>query len=307
MLVDLHQDVAYYFLTPLSPPPFDVDAEGRQSDLPKLRRASADLVLAAVFPFVNAYGGWSPSLQLALEAVKVYYSLSERHGVRLVERRGDLAYPGLKFLLVLEGADVLNSVDDLRLMYRLGVRGVGVTWNLNNRWGHSCYAKGGGGLTEEGHVLVEAAQRLGMVVDLAHAGRKTALDALEAARRPVVISHANVNDVYRHPRNVDGEVIKRLVDNGGVLGLTFIPRTISDSPTVGALVKHAKYVKERYGVEVLAVGTDYLGISTTPPGLESVDRIETFFKALREAGFSGEEVEAVAWRNAYRVLRETLD
>jgi membrane dipeptidase len=57
----------------------------------------------------------------------VYYSLSERHGVRLVERRGDLAYPGLKFLLVLEGADVLSSVDDLRLMYRLGARGVGVT------------------------------------------------------------------------------------------------------------------------------------------------------------------------------------
>jgi membrane dipeptidase len=54
-------------------------------------------------------------------------------------------------------------------------------------------------------------------------------------------------------------------------------------------------------------GTDCLGISTAPPGLESVDRIETFFKALREAGFSGEEVEAVAWRNAYRVLREALD
>ncbi len=258
-------------------------------------------------PFVNAYGGWSPSLQLALEAVKVYYSLSERHGVRLMERRGDLAYPGLEFLLVLEGADVLSSVDVLRLMYRLGVRGVGVTWNLNNKWGHSCYSKGGGGLAEEGYALVEAAQRHGMVVDLAHAGRKMALDVLEAARRPVVISLANVNDVYRHLRNVDGEVIKRLVDNGGVLGLTFIPRTISDSPTLSALVKHAKYVKERYGVEALAVGTDYLGISTTPPGLESVDKIETFFKALREAGFSGEEVEAVAWRNAYRVLREALD
>jgi membrane dipeptidase len=53
--------------------------------------------------------------------------------MRLVERRGDLAYPGLKFLLVLEGADVLSSVDDLRLIYRLGARGVGVTWNLNNK------------------------------------------------------------------------------------------------------------------------------------------------------------------------------
>ncbi len=79
------------------------------------------------------------------------------------------------------------------------------------------------------------------------------------------------------------------------------------APTVSTLVKHAKYVKEKYGVEALAVGTDNLGISTTPPGLESVDKIETFFKALREAGFSGKEVEAAAWHNAYRVLRETLD
>jgi len=61
MLVDLHQDIAYYFLSSLSPPPFDVDAEGRQSDLPKLRRAGADLVLAAVFPFVYTYGGCPPA------------------------------------------------------------------------------------------------------------------------------------------------------------------------------------------------------------------------------------------------------
>jgi membrane dipeptidase len=67
MFVDLHQDVAYYFLTSLSPPPFDVDAEGRQNDLPKLKRTDADLVFAAVFPFVNAYGGRSPNHQLALE------------------------------------------------------------------------------------------------------------------------------------------------------------------------------------------------------------------------------------------------
>ncbi len=307
MLVDLHQDIAYYFLSSLSPPSFEVDAEGRQSDLPKLRRASADLVFAAVFPFVYTYGGWSPSLQLALDALKVYYAIAERHGVRLVEGRGGLSSPGLKFLLVLEGADILSSVEDLKLLYKLGVRGVGVTWNLSNRWGHSCYARRDGGLTEEGYALVEEAQRLGMVVDLAHASKKTALDALEAARRPVVISHANVAEVYKHPRNVDVEVVKRLADNGGVLGLTFIPRIISENPTPRDLAKHARYVKERFGVEILAVGTDYLGISATPPGLESVDKIDRFVDALREVGFTVEEVEAVMWRNAYRVLREVLD
>lgn len=306
MFIDLHEDIAHYFLTSLSPQPFDVDAEGRQSDLPKLRRAGADLVVAAVFPFVNSYSGWSPNLQLALEGFKVYYSLSDAHGVKIVEGRGDLAAPGLKFLISLEGADVLSSVDDLRLFFRLGLRALGLTWNLGNKWGGSCCGGRDRGLSEEGYGLVEAAQRMGVLVDLAHAGERTALDALDVARRPVVVSHANAAAVHSHRRNVGDEVLKRLRDVGGVIGLTFIPSTISADPTPRDLAKHARYIRDKFGAEVLAVGTDYLGISTAPRGLESVDKISRLAEALREAGFSREEVEAVMWANAARVLREAL-
>lgn len=306
MFVDLHEDIAYYFLTAADPPAFDVDAEGRQSDLPKLKRAGAELVFASVFPFVNAYGSLSPSLELALDELKAYYSISEKHGVRIVEGRGDLHAPGLKLLLALEGADVLRSVEDLRLFYKLGVRAVGITWNVDNKWGHSCYSKKDKGLTASGQELVEAAQKLGVVVDLAHASKRTALDAIEAAKRPVVISHANAAAVAAHPRNVDDEVLKALADNGGVLGLTLIPKTIGDDPSPRSLARHAKYVKEKFGVEALAIGTDYLGIPAAPPGLESVDKIGRLLDALREVGFTEEEVEAVAWRNAYRVLAEAL-
>ncbi|ABL87216.1 peptidase M19, renal dipeptidase [Pyrobaculum islandicum DSM 4184] len=306
MFIDLHEDIAHYFLTSLSPQPFDVDAEWRQSDLPKLRRAGAELVVAAVFPFVNSYSGWSPSLQLALEGFKVYYALSETHGIKIVERRGDLAAPGLKFLIVLEGADVLSSADDLRLFYRLGLRALGLTWNLSNRWGGSCCGGRDRGLSEEGYGLVETAQRMGVLVDLAHAGERTALDVLEAARRPVVVSHANAVAVYSHRRNVGDEVLKKLRDVGGVIGLTFIPSTISSDPTPRDLAKHARYIRDKFGVEILAIGTDYLGISTTPQGLESVDKIPRLAEALIEAGFRREEVEAVMWRNAARVLREVL-
>ena len=306
MIVDLHQDIAYYYLTSLSPPRFDQDYGGRQSDLPKLRRAGVDLVFAAVFPFVNAYGSWTASRELVLDGLKVYYTISERHGVKIVERRGDLYAPGVKFLIALEGADVLHTVEDLRLMYKMGVRAIGITWNLDNKWGHSCYSRRDGGLTASGEELVEEAQKLGIVVDLAHASRQTALDVLKIAKKPVVISHANVRAVHPRPRNVDDAVIKALLDNGGVLGLTFIPGTISQSPTPRDLARHAAYVKDKFGVEVLALGTDYLGITTTPQGLESADKISNFINALREAGFTEEEIEAVTWRNAYRVLKETL-
>ena len=58
MLVDLHQDVAYYFLTSLSPPPFDVDAEGRQSDLPKLRRSIRFLSKQSICSIPHVYCCW---------------------------------------------------------------------------------------------------------------------------------------------------------------------------------------------------------------------------------------------------------
>ena len=306
MLVDLHEDIAHYFLTSLNPPPFHEDAEGRQSDLPKLRRAGADVVVAAVFPFVHVYDRWTAVPQVALEGVKVYYSLAERYGVRIVERASDLWAPALKFVLALEGADVLNDVGDLKLFYRLGVRVLGITWNLDNKWGHSCYTKRDGGLTASGEELVAEAERLGVVIDLAHASRRTALDVLAMAKRPVIISHANVKAVHDHPRNVDDEVLKALADNGGVIGLTLIPSTISPSPSLNHLVKHFKYVKEKFGAEVLAVGTDFLGISSAPPGLETVDKVAVLAKALVEAGFSREEVEAVFWRNALQVFKRAL-
>lgn len=306
MLVDLHEDIAHYFLTSLNPPPFHEDAEGRQSDLPKLRRAGADVVVAAVFPFVHVYDRWAAASQVALEGVKVYYSLAERYGVRIVERASDLWAPALKFMLALEGADVLNDVGDLKLFYRLGIRVLGITWNLDNKWGHSCYAKRDGGLTASGEELVAEAERLGVVIDLAHASRRTALDVLAMAKRPVIISHANVKAVHDHPRNVDDEVLKALADNGGVIGLTLIPSTISPSPSLNHLVKHFKYVREKFGVEVLAVGTDFLGISSAPPGLETVDKVAVLAKALVEVGFSKEEVEAVFWRNALQVFKRAL-
>ncbi|MEM1615454.1 MAG: dipeptidase [Pyrobaculum sp.] len=301
-LVDLHQDIAFYYLTNINPPSFDKEAE-RHSDLPKLKRAGADVVFGAVFPFLNTYGGWAPSVEAALDALKVYWRLAKQHGVAVVEKPGDLDKPGLKLVLVLEGADVLREAGDLELFHRLGVRAIGLTWNVDNKWASSCYSKKDRGLTAEGEELLKEAERLGVIIDLAHASKQTALDVLQLWKKPLVISHANVKSVHNHPRNVDDEVLKALVDNGGVIGLTFIPSTISSQASIPHLAKHFKYVKEKFGVEVLAIGTDYLGISTTPPGLKSVDKIEALAKALVEEGFAKEEVEAVFWKNAMRVLK----
>ncbi|MEL9991664.1 MAG: membrane dipeptidase [Thermoproteus sp.] len=307
MIYDLHEDISYYYFVERKSE-FDVDEAGRQSDLPKLKRAEVDLVFASIFPIRYSSLGASPagSKETSLEMFKIIYRLATRHEITIVERAADLNRSGLKFLISLEGADALDEPEDLLLYYRLGLRAVGITWNLDNKYGASCMTKRDYGLTAYGVELVELANRLGVVIDLAHASKNTALDVLYISKKPVVISHANVAAVYKTNRNVDDEVLEALKRNGGVIGLTAIPSTIGGDGSVRDLVRHALYVKETFGAELLAIGSDALGVDRMAVGMESIDKLPIFLDLLRSAGFSEDEIEGIAYKNAKRVIEANL-
>lgn len=309
---DLHEDIGYYFATGKRPD-FDVDEPNRQSDLPKLMRGGVSLVFASIFPVATFYGPEGPgaptptgSKALALLMFKSLYLLARRHGVTIVESAADLRRPGLKFLLLMEGADSLEDPYDLYIYYKLGLRAIGITWNIDNRYGASCMSRRDYGLTPEGEELVKLANELGVVIDLAHAGRRTALDAIYASKRPVIISHANAYSVHKSPRNVDDEVLEALKKNGGIIGVTAIPSIIGGSGSVEDLARHVLYIRDSFGVDVLAIGTDALGVDAMAAGLESVDKIPRFLELLKEKGLSDSELEKMAYLNAKRVLEANL-
>jgi len=119
-------------------------------------------------------------------------------------------------LLHLEGAYAIDRPYDLVLLRRLGLRSVGIAWNYNNQYGAGCLSRKDYGLTPEGEELVKTANRLGIIVDLAHASKRTAIEAAEASSKPVIVSHANVRAIVDSPRNVDDEVLEALHRNGGL-------------------------------------------------------------------------------------------
>ena len=94
------------------------------------------------------------------------------------------------------------------------------------------------GLSRFGRAVVSVCNKLGVVVDCAHTGKRTTLDAVEASTAPVVVSHANAYGVHPSLRNVDDDVIRAVADSGGVIGLNCFPAFISSSPrpTVAELV-----------------------------------------------------------------------
>jgi len=320
-VIDLHEDISAYILeSEKNVKPFNIDVE-RHADIPKYYRGGVVLVVGAVFPGEYKYVGgervrgtvFRCSQQRVLDHIATYYRLVKefpKH-LYLIERKDELLRieygKGIGILIGLEGAYPLDDPWDIELYYKLGIRLLGLTWNIENRYAASCLSKHDYGLTGSGEELVDLAEKYGIVVDLAHASRKTMLDVLSIANKPVVISHACVRRLRDHPRNVDDEVLEELRRNHGVIGITFVADFLGKGDVnIDTVVDHVMYLYENFDVDIIAIGTDYLGTTRLPKGLEDISRVQTLFKKLIEKGLSVEDVEKIAWRNAYRVLLEVL-
>lgn len=334
--IDMHEDVSAYYLyhgggAPLGD--FAEDLLGRDADLPKYSRANVKCVFASIFPGIESfspeesktlqqlYGKWLPATKYRVpqsiiwEHVTIYYKMSEIYGIRIAEKTSDvekcLFGKELCFILHLEGAEPIDDPYDLVVLKKLGLRSLGLTWNYQNKYGTGCACKKDVGLTSDGEELVKIANKLGIIIDLAHASKKTMLDALQVSKKPVIISHANVRKIVDKPRNVDDEVLELLKKNSGVIGISAIGPLVSGKPkpTLDDLVEHFVYVKELFSVELLAVGTDFLGLLglPTPEGFESIDKIPALYEKLLERGFSENDIAKVAYENALRVIRQNFE
>lgn len=124
-------------------------------------------------------------------------------------------------ILSLEGAEPIDSPERLEEFREAGISFLSLTWSRDNAYAGGCRLSrisGEKGLTSKGKELLAEAERLGVYVDLAHAGRKTAREILENFSGRVLISHTNCRALNDLDRNADDEVIAEVVRRGGVVG-----------------------------------------------------------------------------------------
>ena len=309
---------------------FGENIRGSHGDIPKFRKANIKLVfssIAPLFPTLDTYRteqlsrgyGHTTSLRIrsattiALEHIKTYLNLFKTHGDQLknVLRREDLSKlfddTKIGLLIAMEGAEALEDVEDVELFYRLGLRSLQLTWNFDNKYSATCMSKKDYGLTGDGEKLVEVCNEFGVVVDLAHASKKAVLEACSLTKLPLIVSHANVMSVHSHARNLDDEELEAVKRSRGVVGMTFITPTISKKPTYKKLADHVMYVYKNFGVDILAIGTDFFGLlnSGEPKGLEDVTKIRNLWAELSDRGLEQSELEKIAYLNALRVVEES--
>ena len=225
--------------------------------------------------------------------------------------------------------------DDIGLVdhwHRLGIRFMQLTYNLQSLCGAGWQEADDSGLTRFGVEVIARMNDLGFVVDLSHAGARTALDAIETSRRPVTVTHANPRWWRETNRNVPDEVIAALAQSGGMLGFSLYPHHLSNGPetTLDEFCTMVARVAEAHGATCLGIGSDLCqgqpdaAVEWMRTGRWTRARAErarfpdqpVWFRSnldwsgieegLRKTGFSGDETQAIMGGNWYRFLTGAL-
>ncbi|MEM1300397.1 MAG: membrane dipeptidase [Pseudomonadota bacterium] len=155
-------------------------------------------------------------------------------------------------------APIGSDLGTLAICHRLGIRFMQLTYNLQSLCGAGWQEPEDTGLTRFGREVVAEMNRLGMVVDLSHAGARTTLDAIEASTRPVAVTHANPRWHRETNRNVPDEVIRALGETGGMLGFSLYPHHLSnggDTP-LAEFCQMVARTADMIGAEHLGIGSD---------------------------------------------------
>jgi membrane dipeptidase len=165
---------------------------------------------------------------------------------------------------------VEDELSRIQTLYRLGARTFQLTYNHRNLYGDGSCEPTDGGLSRLGKQVVAEINKVGGIVDVAHAGQRTALDAVEASDAAVIISHGNPRaTTLGNPRNFDDDVLRAIAESGGVVGACGwapICWAGGDSiPDVPDLVTHIDYLVELIGIDHVALGLD--GVSDDAEGI----------------------------------------
>jgi membrane dipeptidase len=167
----------------------------------------------------------------------------------------------LAFIASFEGCTMIeNELDRLDILYGLGVRMLGITYNDANTLGSGLTENKDRGLTNFGYNAIERLNKLGIAIDISHCGDQTSLDVIEASTKPVFISHAGARRVWNSSRMRSDEVLIACAKKGGILGIETAPHTtLSDKyPEQGldSFFDHFKYALDLMGIDHVGFGPD---------------------------------------------------
>lgn len=360
LIIDSHQDIAWNMLTygrdytrsvketrrleaGTSTPDLNGDC---LMGWPEYQRGQVAVIFATLYATparkkaegdVIFYTDYKTAHRLYREQIDVYRKLADSHPdkFRLISSRKELepliehwsapapdgkGHPvGLIYLM--EGADGIQSPDELGEWWELGLRMIGLAW-AGTRY---CGGTGDPGpLTEEGRRLISAMADFHFMLDLSHMDEAAALESLDRYEGPVMATHSNCAALMQGAetnRHMPDRVIRGLIERDGVIGVlplnTFLKvgwlrknGSRREEVPLDTLIAHIDHICQLSGdSKHAAIGSDFdggFGLQSIPPELDSIADLQMIASRLMARGYNEADAANVLGGNWLRFLREHL-
>jgi len=284
-------------------------------DIPRMKEGGVNVQFFAVF--IEDIYKPDRSLKRTLQLIDCFYREMEKNQdeISLVTNYNQINEANsagkIAAILSVEGGEALEGdLGVLRMLYKLGVRLLTLTWNQRNQIADGIgESRTGSGLTEFGLKVIDEMNNLRMFIDVSHLSETGFWDVIKRSKAPIVASHSNCYALCPHPRNLKDEQIKALADKGGVIGITFVPNFLTQEKrktTVKDVVTHIDYLVEKAGIDCVGLGSDFDGTGGLPLGLEGVDKITNITEELLTRGYKEREIKKILGGNFLRVFKKVI-
>ena len=198
---------------------------------------------------------------------------------------------------------------DIKNVERFRKRGVvymTLCHNGNNQLcGSAKYNEKNLGVNAFGEQVIQEMNRVGMMVDISHAGEQTFYDALAISNTPIVASHSSSRALCNHPRNLTDDQLKALAAKGGIAQVTLYSGFLREEgpATIQDTIEHLNHMVNIMGVEHVGIGTDFDGDGGII-GCASASELINFTRCLLKERYSEEDIRRIWGGNFLRVMKE---
>ncbi len=187
--------------------------------------------------------------------------------------------------------DDLSRVEQL---YNDGIKALTLTWNGENQIA-------GGADTDAclkpfGKSVINELNKFNIAADLSHLNKQSFFDALDCASRPIV-THACLNFVYPHRRNLDDTQLKLLFQKGGVLGLCLYPAFLGQGDVYQNIYKNVYHILELGYDDYLCIGSDFDGADMSDK-LYNISFVPFLYGYLNSKGIDKNTLNKIFFKNA---------
>ena len=305
--------------------------------LPELRKGNIGLVVATqiaryVAPGNNLPGwhspaqawaqtqgqlAWYKAMELAGEMIQIKDLPSLEQHVALWKNDTTNANKPIGYILSLEGADSMVTVEHLETAWQYGLRAMGPA-----HYGPGRYANGTnstGEMGPQGIALLKKMDELNLIMDATHLCDDAFWQALKHFNGPVWASHNNVRSLVDHNRQYSDEQVMALIERGAVIGgvldawmmkpnwIMGKSNSVDMNVNLEVLIDHIDHICQLAGNALhVGIGSDLdgaFGREQSPYDLETIADLQKFIPLFKQRGYSDADIENIMHGNWLRFLR----